>query len=204
MRHKHVSPFLGIGMLLLISALTLIVSRNMPELVKTYTAPIVHAIKDPAPLRAKALLTSQQSALVQHLSSKYRQPADLVERIVLTSYREASRVGLPPTLILAVIEKESSLNPLAKSGYGAMGLMQVVPRFHMEKLPEGAKPDVLEKPEANIRVGADILAEYRGHTKGSIPAALKKYSGSAKGYAEKVAFFKRELELVANSAPGAV
>ena len=63
-------------------------------------------------------------------------------------------------VVLAVAATESGYNPIAESVVGAKGLMQVIPKFHPEKLaPQGGEVALFE-PEVNIRVGAQILHEY--------------------------------------------
>jgi soluble lytic murein transglycosylase-like protein len=149
-----------------------------------------------------ALLDAEQQALVDHLSAKYKKPEGLVKRIVSSAYTEAVKVGMSPLLILAIAMKESSLDPAARSGYGAVGLMQVVPRFHMEKMSANADPEVLlKRPEDNIRVGTTILAEYHVQQGGSLTSTLAKYSGKARGYAERVFKFRKELETVKARKP---
>jgi soluble lytic murein transglycosylase-like protein len=71
---------------------------------------------------------------------------------------------------------------------GAVGLMQVIPRFHADKL-EGSDPAAYIEPRTNIDVGARILKEYitRGGTEAD---GLQMYNGAtddpAKSYANKV------------------
>ena len=179
-----------------------------PSLVTTFAIPHVAlqpgsalpALPQPAPavvLPAPDLADLEQKALVEYLAQTYKQPEPLVQRIVRSAYQEANQHDLSPLLILAIVMKESSLRPDARSSYGALGLMQVVPRFHKDKLPKSKKPaDVLLRPEDNIRVGASILAEYLDWKKGSLSAALVKYSGNARGYVQKVKSYEAELEQV--------
>lgn len=156
--------------------------------------PVVTA--QPASPAAPSSVVVEQEALVEHLSSKYNLPAQFVNRIVKAAYHEAYRVRMSPLLVLAVIEKESGLNPKATSGYGAVGLMQVVPRFHRDKLAGNNAPDGAYNPEVNIRVGTTILADYRKAHGGDIRSALTQYSGQARGYAQRVVSYKQELEAV--------
>ncbi|MNR71624.1 murein transglycosylase C [compost metagenome] len=195
------SSFSSVMGALLLALLALVVANDsyISRLLPNPVPVEAFAIRSERLIAAKQLLSREQSALVNHLSDKYRQPAALVERIVVSSYKEAKRFGLPPTLLLAIIMKESSLNPKARSGYGAIGLMQIVPRFHKEKLTDPNQTDTLHKPEENIRVGAEILAEYRELKGGNIRAALAKYSGSARGYADRVSQFRKELEAVSSN-----
>ena len=67
--------------------------------------------------------------------------------------------------------------------------MQVIPKYHLDKLAEhGGEPTVLD-PEVNIRVGAQILKEYIVRA-GGVEAGLQWYNGAStdltRQYAEKV------------------
>ncbi|KWU17795.1 transglycosylase SLT domain-containing protein [Burkholderia cenocepacia] len=137
----------------------------------------------------------EQKALVEHLSSKYNRPTQFVSRIVKAAYHEARQVGMSPLLVLAVIEKESGLDPKARSSYGAVGLMQVVPRFHLDKIRSAGAGGAYD-PEVNIRVGTAILADYRHANRGDINSALVQYSGQSRGYVQRVVSYKKELEAV--------
>jgi hypothetical protein len=73
---------------------------------------------------------------------------------------------------------------------GAQGLMQVIPRYHLDKFEELGGKDAVLNPVANIKVGALILKDYISRF-GGVEAGLKAYSGAAAtdddgGYAEKV------------------
>jgi soluble lytic murein transglycosylase-like protein len=107
---------------------------------------------------------------------------------------------MDPLLILAVIGVESKFNPLAKSRDGAHGLMQIIPRFHLNKVPNGAGVKGFLDPRININVGTRILKEaIERH--GSVIAGLQAYSGSSgvgSRYANKVLAEKARLEMATN------
>ena len=155
-------------------------------------------------LRTKAItpppLSTEQKVLVDHLSDKYDKPLNQVERIVRVAYTEAKKHSLSPLLVLAIIEKESSLKDNARSNYGAVGLMQVVPRYHLEKLKNGEKSQAFLVPETNIRVGTQILSDYMLKNNGNLKKALKKYSGNAADYSKTVIVLKTNLEKVTRTA----
>ncbi|MCC4119075.1 transglycosylase SLT domain-containing protein, partial [Aromatoleum toluclasticum] len=69
------------------------------------------------------------------------------------------KLGIDPLLIVAVMANESSFNPIAESNMGAQGLMQVIPRFHLDKIGRNAGEDALFDPALNIRVGTMVLVE---------------------------------------------
>lgn len=141
---------------------------------------------------------ARKQAQTKYLAQKWRQPMKIVRKYVNLAWAEADkRDGLEPELLIAVMQKESSLRPKVQSRYGAQGLMQVVPRWHREKL----RPwESLFDPEVNIRVGADVLQEYLELANGSLPTALSKYSGSARGYANTVLKESRKLARLADQA----
>jgi soluble lytic murein transglycosylase-like protein len=141
-------------------------------------------------------VTREQSVLAEHLASKYERPLGMVTRIVRAAYQEAATIGLPPLLVLAIIEKESALLPTAVNPSGAVGLMQVVPKYHTDQLRQVMHPDGLRNPETNIRIGSRILAKFVELRNGNIDQALRAYSGNSQSYPRSVNHFKRELEVV--------
>jgi soluble lytic murein transglycosylase-like protein len=106
-----------------------------------------------------------------------RQVGDPEERIrILTRvHYEASRVELPPELILAVIEVESNFDRYAISFVGALGLMQVMP-FWVDEI--GRPEDNLLHIETNLRYGCTILRFYYDKEDGDLRRALGRYNGS--------------------------
>lgn len=142
-------------------------------------------------------LSPQEEALASHLSKKYNKPWEFTRDVVKAAFREGARHEISPLLILAVIEKESSFRHEVVNSYGAVGLMQVVPRWHPDKLTPGEGPTAqLLKPEVNVKVGTKVLAEYLAEKKGDLPAALKKYSGNARKYGPKVEQYRESLQAV--------
>ena len=167
-----------------------------PNVEVTTTAPSP-TLDQPSP-RALALHQKgkEQALLTTYLATKYKQSLEVTHRIVEAAYHEGGRFGISPLLVLAIVEQESSLRPEVGNFYGAIGLMQVVPRFHPEKLAGIKTNDDLKKPEVNIRVGSWILAEYLIQKKGDLRKAMVKYSGNATDYGPKVFRFQSKLELV--------
>ncbi|UCB54673.1 MAG: lytic transglycosylase domain-containing protein [Thiotrichales bacterium] len=90
-------------------------------------------------------------------------------------HREASRVDLPPELVIAVIEIESSFDTFAISKSGAQGLMQVMP-FWLDEI--GHPEDNLVDMNTNLRMGCTILKYYMDMEKNNLRGALARYNGS--------------------------
>jgi soluble lytic murein transglycosylase-like protein len=130
------------------------------------------------------------------VARRYRVAQDAAAGVVRAAFREGQRHGLDPMLILAVIAVESRFNPIAESEQGAVGLMQVVPRFHRDKIESLGTASML-LPEPNIAIGARILKDSirRG---GSDAAGLQLYNGAVddenRTYANKVLNERRRLE----------
>lgn len=138
----------------------------------------------------------RQHALATYLARRYRVSAAATRDLVGAAFRAAELTNLDPLLILSVVAVESSFNPIAESSYGAKGLMQVVPRYHAERLAFHGGAETVLDPQTNIRVGAEILSEYIRRS-GSLEAGLQMYAGAAEDadsqYAQKVLAEKRLL-----------
>jgi len=139
----------------------------------------------------------EQRAVTEFLSKRYRVALDATAGYVQAAYHAGSVWKVDPLLILAVAAVESRYNPVAESPFGAKGLMQVIPRFHTDKLAEHGGEGALLDPQVNIQVGAQILREYLRRF-GETEAALQMYAGASDepgtAYAAKVLAERARLE----------
>jgi soluble lytic murein transglycosylase-like protein len=119
----------------------------------------------------------EQRAVAEFIARRYRVAEAASSVFVSTAYRVGREFSVDPLLILAVMAIESRYNPVAESSMGAKGLMQIIPRYHQEKLMEHGGEHALLDPEVNIHVGARILREYMRRF-GATEAALQKYAGA--------------------------
>ena len=150
-------------------------------------------------------LPKEQAAVAFWLSKKYRVAPEPLSALVAEAYEIGTRAKIDPTLILAIMAIESSFNPFAESTMGAQGLMQVIPRFHQDKVPDGAGDKALLDPVINIKVGTHVLEEAIRRRGGLIPG-LQQYAGSSDptgAYANKVLAEKQRLEQAARRASAA-
>jgi len=140
-----------------------------------------------------------QRALIEFIAKRYRVSDRAVSEFVTAAYRAGAEFALDPVLLLAVMAIESRYNPVAESVVGAKGLMQVIPRFHGEKLHEHGGEAALLDPEVNIYVGAQILREYLRRF-GQLETALQVYGGAfdepTRQYATKVLAERAKLDQV--------
>lgn len=105
-------------------------------------------------------------------------------KIVDAVQYHSSERQIDPLLIFSIINAESGYRPNAHNSYGARGLMQVVPRWHPEKL-KGKNPYNIN---VNIDVGVRILDDCLEKHNNNLIKALRCYSGGAgKRYQTRIA-----------------
>ena len=114
-----------------------------------------------------------------------------------TIERLSAEHGLEPSLVKALIARESCFDPVIVSRAGAIGLMQVMPATGRE-LGAGN----LYKPANNLRAGVRYLAEMHTLFDGDVRLALAAYNagpgsvrrfGGIPPYAETRAYVERVL-----------
>jgi len=144
-----------------------------------------------------------RQAVTEFIARRYRVAEEAISAYVATAYRAGAEHRVDPLLILAVVAIESRYNPVAESVVGAKGLMQVIPKYHHDKLGEHGGADALLDPHVNIKVGAQILREYMGRF-GEMQIALQMYAGASDEpnavYAGKVLAERSRLELMLHRA----
>ena len=165
---------------------------DLTQIVPLRTVESVQVVVDPN--------EGKYRAIGEHLARRYHVSSQITTNIVAKAHAAGTELKLDPMLILAVISVESRFNPIAESVMGAKGLMQVIPRFHLDKFgPLGGEKAAFD-PEANIMVGASILKEYIRRT-GDLADALQLYVGATSeenenGYSVKVIAERDRLQFV--------
>lgn len=125
-----------------------------------------------------------------------KQPIDTAQDYATLIFENANNHNVDPFLILSIMFVESTFKDEAKSNANAIGLMQVIYKWHKEKVE---KPHHLYDPKINVQVGTQIIREYMDRSK-TEKEALLRYNGSlgkSDKYAKKVqkyrAIFKQKV-----------
>jgi soluble lytic murein transglycosylase-like protein len=164
-------------------------------------APVMEAVEAaPAPAPVP---DPRRAALANYLSDRYHVAPERARVFVDEAHAAAEAFGVDPLLVLAVMAVESSFDPAARSGAGATGLMQVVPRFHRDKLAAHGGEAALLDPRVNALVGTWILKDSLRQA-GNLRAGLQRYAGWQEDdehrYASRVIAEKERLRRVNNHA----
>lgn len=151
-----------------------------------------------APVEQSApVLSPRMRGALDYVSKRYRVSTEALEPIFATAQATGKELRIDPLLIIAVIGVESGFNPFSQSVVGAKGLMQVMPRYHMDKLPEEADRSAFLDPVTNVQVGAKVLHESIRRS-GDVENGLQQFGGALndpdRRYASKVLAEKQRLE----------
>jgi soluble lytic murein transglycosylase-like protein len=120
---------------------------------------------------AEVWLTDMSSRLKRQVPD-----ADERLRILMIVHQQASRAGLPPELVLAVIDVESNFDRYAISSASALGLMQVMP-FWIDELGYKNQNELFDIHK-NVLIGCQILKHYLDMEDGDLIRGLARYNGS--------------------------
>jgi soluble lytic murein transglycosylase-like protein len=101
----------------------------------------------------------------------------------------ATRSGVNPNIVKAIIKEESGGNPNAVGDNGeSIGLMQIQPKQHKKRMEELGIVSLFD-PQENVIVGCNILAELYDKY-GNYEDALSVYNSGntedGKAYAERI------------------
>ena len=197
-----------VGLMLLLGAVKpLFGGRSDTDVQQAADVATVSEAAEAEPVKAAPeALPPRLQRVLDFVSRRYR----VAPEALVPVFEAAQTVGrerrVDPLLIIAIIGIESRFNPFAESAFGAKGLMQVIPGYHMDKVPQGAGEQPFLDPVTNIQVGVHVLEEAI-RWRGGLTAGLQHYGGAPDdpetGYANKVLAEKQRLEQAARRGPGA-
>jgi len=193
-----------VGIAALAVVLTLPATRyalisHLPELPAGFAGDSATAAGAIQPAGAETALDREKRAVIEHIARRYRVAEEAVSSYVAQAYYAGALHSVDPLLVLAVMAIESRYNPVAESVMGAKGLMQVIPKYHLDKLSHHGGEHTLLDPEVNILVGTQILREYHRRL-GDLESALQMYAGAlddpTSQYSAKVFAERARLEVL--------
>lgn len=197
-----------VGLMLLLSTLKPFVSAgaDTQQAVVAESATALEATETEAVKAAPEVLSPRLQRALDFVSRRYR----VAPEALVPVFEAAQSIGrerrVDPLLIIAIIGIESRFNPFAESPFGAKGLMQVIPGYHLDKVPQGSGEQPFLDPATNIQVGVLVLEEAI-RWRGSLIAGLQHYGGASddpdSGYANKVLAEKQRIEQAVRRGPGA-
>ncbi len=189
------NSLLSIGLILALGSAQASTEERPGALVEA-SAPAAAATPDTA---SQAAMPSQLSPRMQsalaYVRARYKVTREALLPLFETVQWIARERGIDPLLIVALIGIESGFNAQARSAGGGHGLMQIIPRYHLDKIPGGLGIQGLMDPAVNVEVGARILDDAIRQG-GSTLAGLQSYNGSdRKGkFARRVLAERSRLE----------
>ena len=170
----------------------------------TVTAAATPLLREEGP--ATPGLTPAMKAALDYVVQRYRVSADALLPVFETVQSVARERRLDPLLLIAVISVESRFNPFSQSPMGAQGLMQIIPRYHLDKVENTDAEQPFLDPIINVQVGARILHEAI-QRQGGVMEGLQYYAGAVdddeQAYASKVLAEKLRLEQARRRTIGA-
>lgn len=112
--------------------------------------------------------------------------------IVSDSYAHGFSKDINPQLILAIMKTESNFRSNARSIVGAVGLMQVWPKWHKDKI----KGRNASNDKVSTEVGTTVLQDCLIKHKQNMYKSLNCYSGGGgQKYYKKVMMYNLNLKL---------
>lgn len=117
---------------------------------------------------------------------------DKINLILRQVYFESESKDINPHLLLAIIKTESGFRDKVRSVEGATGLMQVIPKYHKDKIKNRDPTNT----KVSIEVGSQILYDCLNKFNQNISRALNCYSGgSGTKYATRVVTNQKKITL---------
>ena len=147
------------------------------HLAPSVVAGLAAAVADqpvPADYARRADVKPWIDEISRRLAARVPNEAERIDLLATVHY-EATRAGLDPDLVLALIHHESGFHKYAVSSADARGYMQVMP-FWTRLIGDAGQN--LFHLRTNLRYGCTILRHYLGLEAGDVTRALGRYNGS--------------------------
>jgi len=131
---------------------------------------------------------SFEERLVDYIMSNSNMEYTTAHKLAHSILLNSEAHNIPVNLVLGVIKVESNFKQYAISNAGALGFMQVMPRWHYDKIAKMEDKNIYS-PHTNTALGTKILHDCLKKHK-SVKMALQCYNGNQSDetmtYANKV------------------
>ena len=121
----------------------------------------------------RCINTSERTRDAVHIAQRFPMP---LQDAMLAAAKEAA---LDPAVLLGLVRQESRFITDVRSHVGASGLMQLMPataRWTAKKVGLDFKPEMINDPAVNLRLGATYLKRLVDDFDGSLPLATAAYN----------------------------
>jgi len=183
-QHVHRRPRAALFCLCLAAAAAFVVPRGAyagaqveESLAPSVVAGLAAAVSDmpaPANYAQRGDVRAWIEVMSPRLAARLPSTAERNDFLATVHY-EATRAGLDPELVLAVIHHESGFHKYAVSSADARGYMHVMPFW--TRLIGNSQQNLFHLC-TNLRYGCTILRHYLSIEKGDLYRALGRYNGS--------------------------
>lgn len=120
----------------------------------------------------------KEARLAKNIAEYYKIAPAAARKFVAAAMGAGEQAKVDPLLVLAVVAVESHFNPVAQSNAGAIGLMQVIPKWHPKEAVYAGGEEGFLLGERNIIIGALALRKFIDMSRGNMEVALSRYNGS--------------------------
>lgn len=157
----------------------------------------IHEGKDTPETESATEATTEPSETIAETESSTTSyyNVNLSEYVQDVIFAECEKYGIPPSIVIAMIERESQFQVYAMGDDGrSFGLMQIQPKWHLQRMIDMGCTDLFD-PIQNVKVGIAILGDLKNQHN-DIGWALTAYnSGSGGLNAYAMAVIERANEL---------
>lgn len=150
------------------------VQKNQEEIALIEKRKIAEKLAMEKAVKEKAI----HKAIVSYIATNYLISEKGAAKIVSAVIEAGNKSKVDFSLITAIIAIESRFNPYAKSVANAEGLMQVIAKWHPEKMKSiGGTQNIIETRE-NILAGSATIKDFLNQYNNNKILALQQYNGS--------------------------
>lgn len=124
---------------------------------KETTEDVLHSDLEKAEVEVE--VTEEEKVTIQpnHIDDIRYYDVPLDEALQMHTFIECDGYSIAPAVVLAIMDAESDFNLNAVSPYGDIGIMQINPKWHKDRMDKLGCTDLFD-PYQNISVGINYLA----------------------------------------------